>query len=179
MFSWCWSLQITESYYWTTAHISVNYFIFFCGVKLGCESSKGTISPCCMVCFPIHVQIKLSFESPSAVWWHTLAEDQEAVLTHEIHMEHRQDGSYLSSFGLPGTDHGHFLQKLCKITDCPFGVPLWYLRGSRLFHQFLQPQQLVRGDLLLSHWCHWDKHSNMFSWWAVFLKQISHRKLFK
>lgn len=66
-----------------------------------------------------------------------------------------------------------------NITDCPFGVPLWHLRGSRLFHQFLQPQQLVRGDLLLSHWSHWDKHSNMFSWWAVFLKQISHRKLFK
>lgn len=38
-----------------------------------------------------------------------------------------------------------------NITDCYFNAPLWHLGGWRLFHQFLQPQQLVRWDLLLSH----------------------------
>lgn len=40
-----------------------------------------------------------------------------------------------------------------------FQCLLWHLGDPLLFNQFFQTQQLVRWDLLLNQWCHWDKHT--------------------
>lgn len=68
------------------------------------------------------------------------------------------------------TEYGHFLQqRWANITHCSFSVPLWYLRGSRLFHEFPEPQQLEWLDLQL-RCCTIETNSYMFTLSDVYLK---------
>lgn len=67
-----------------------------------------------------------------------------------------------------GTERAYFSAKTVQIiTDCFFNAPLWYLWGRGLFHQFLQPQQLVWWDFAAESLVTAEK-SNMITWWVAF-----------